>query len=68
MLVASKNQVWQDLEYQMRRTVDGLGKRIDAGIMDAVVALNANDIYTTASCEGHLDWGATRGWISGLHT
>ncbi|HWS83276.1 MAG TPA: helix-turn-helix domain-containing protein [Ktedonobacteraceae bacterium] len=63
MLVASKNQVWQDLEYQMRRTVDGLGKRIDAGIMDAVVALNANDIYTVASCEGHLDWGAPYPWI-----
>jgi hypothetical protein len=63
MLVASKSQVWQDLERTYARTIDGLGKHIDPGIMDVVVALNANDIHTTASCEGHLDWGTPYPWV-----
>jgi hypothetical protein len=63
MLVVSKNQVWWDLERQMSRTIDSLGKHIDTGIMDVVVALNASDIHTTASCEGHLDWGTPYPWV-----
>jgi excisionase family DNA binding protein len=31
--------------------------------MGLVVALNANDISTTASCEGHIDWGAPYPWV-----
>jgi hypothetical protein len=63
MLTLTKDQVWQNWQFQLSRTVDGLGKRIDPGIMDTVIALNANDIHTTASCEGHLDWGAPYPWI-----
>lgn len=63
MLTLTKNQVWEDLEREYARTVDGLGKRIDKGIMDTVIALNANDIHTTASCEGHLDWGCPYPWV-----
>jgi hypothetical protein len=63
MIVTSKNQEWEKLEREFKRTVDRLGKHIDAGILDTVVALNANGINTTASCEGHLDWGAPYPWV-----
>lgn len=63
MAVSTKDQVWFDVKYQMSRTIDRLGKRIDAGIMDCVAALNVNDIRTSASCEGHLDWGCPYPWI-----
>ncbi len=63
MLVASKNQVWEDLEKHFARVVDGCGTKIDPGIMNAVVAFNAAGINTTASCEGHLDWGNAHPWI-----
>jgi hypothetical protein len=41
MIIIDKEQVWQDLERQMARTVDGLGKHIDAGTMDVVIAFNS---------------------------
>lgn len=63
MAVLIKDQVWFDVKHQMSRTIDKLGKRIDAGIMDCVAALNVNDIRTSASCEGHLDWGCPYPWI-----
>lgn len=59
----TKLETWQSLEQQFKRTVDRLGKRIDSGILETVVALNAHRINTTASCEGHLDWGAPYPWI-----
>lgn len=64
MITLAKNQAWQDIERQMAKTVDGLGWRIDTGIMETVVALNVNDIHTTASCEGHLNWGTPYPWIN----
>lgn len=63
MIVIDKMQEWQGLERKYTRTVDRLGKRIDPGIMRTVVALNANNIHTTASCEGHLNWGAPYPWV-----
>jgi hypothetical protein len=63
MLTITKEQVWQDLERSFARTVDGLGKRIDTGIMAVVVAFNAYGLSTSASCEGHLDHGCAYPWI-----
>ena len=54
---------WQRTDEQMRRTVDALGRPIDPGILDAVVALNSNKISTAGSCEGHLDHGLAAPWI-----
>lgn len=63
MLVINKNQVWEDLEKYFARVIDRCGTKIDPGIMNAVIACNAVGINTTASCEGHLDWGCAHPWI-----
>ena len=63
MIVINKNQEWENLEQEFKRTVDGLGKHIDPSIMKTVVSLNAMGIYTTASCEGHLDRACPYPWI-----
>src|SRR5580765_6275630 len=64
MLITAKNQALQDLEKHFAtKVVDGLGLHIDAGILGTVVAFNASGMYTTASCEGHLDHGAAYPWI-----
>lgn len=36
---------------------DGLGKPIDPGILQTVVALHALGLNTSGSCEGHARWG-----------
>ncbi len=46
-----------------RRLADRLGLGIDAGIFNSVVALRAQGFNTTASCEGHLQWGEPAPWI-----
>jgi hypothetical protein len=67
MQTLSKSQVWTDLQKRFHRTVDRLGERIDPGIMDTVVAFNAAGLYTSASCEGHLDHGLAHPWIDVTH-
>ena len=42
---------------------DALGKPVDAGIKSLVTALNVSGFPTTASCEGHLDWGVPAPWV-----
>jgi hypothetical protein len=63
MIDTSKNQAWEDLQKHFARVIDGYGTKIDPGIMDAVVSFNAVGINTTASCEGHLNWGNAYPWI-----
>src|SRR5690242_12743494 len=63
MITIRKNQVWEDLYQQFSHITDNLGMPIDAGILEPVVALNAVDVHTTASCEGHLDWGTPYPYI-----
>jgi hypothetical protein len=59
----AKQQQWDHLKRQYERVTDALGKRIDPGILETVVVLNALHMHTTASCEGHLDWGTGAPWI-----
>jgi len=47
----------------MHTVTDGLGKEIDQGIFDTVVALNVLGIPTRQSCEGHLEWGTGAPWV-----
>jgi hypothetical protein len=63
MLTTKKNQVWVKLRRLFERVTDSLGKGIDSGIIDMVVALNAAGIRTNASCEGHLHRGKSYPWI-----
>lgn len=59
----SKVLKWKQIEQEVDNITDALGKHIDGGIRDAVIALKANQINTAASCEGHLDHGTAASWI-----
>ena len=54
---------WDKIENEIENTADSLGFKIDEGIKDPVVALNAFEINTAQSCEGHLDSGKSAPWI-----
>ena len=58
-----RKQHWQEMTDKVSHITDKLGKPVDAGILETVVALNALDIPTTASCEGHVDWGTGAPWV-----
>src|SRR5581483_1069474 len=49
---------------RVARLTDRLGKGIDAGILDTVIALRLSGIHTVSSCEGHLNWGVGAPWVS----
>jgi hypothetical protein len=56
-------QRWDELAEKFSRITDKTGRPIDEGILETVVALNALDITTSMSCEGHLDHGLPYPWI-----
>lgn len=56
-------KTWQEMAKQFSRVTDKLGKKIDKGIFETVVALNVLDIHTVGSCEGHIDWGVPHPWV-----
>jgi hypothetical protein len=62
-IVIDKELRWQEIADELSRTRDKLGKEIDAGIFETVLVLNALDIPTFASCEGHLEWGTCAPWV-----
>ena len=49
-----QKQQFQDKFISNQLITDGLGKKIDPGIIEAVTFLNLLEIPTTQSCEGHL--------------
>lgn len=58
-----RKQCWQEITDKVSRITDKLGKPVDPGILETIVALNALSIPTTASCEGHVDWGTGAPWV-----
>lgn len=54
---------WHTTAEQLRQITDALGKGIDPGIFDTVVALTVLGIPTVASCEGHLERAIAAPWI-----
>jgi hypothetical protein len=54
---------WDETLHKFLHVTDKLGKEIDTGILDTVVVLNMVGATTTASCEGHLDWGLPFPWV-----
>ncbi|SRR5258708_4494217 len=58
---------WTKLEENFKHITDRLGRPIDDGIFETVVALNALNIITDGSCEGHLDHGLPYPWIDFTH-
>jgi hypothetical protein len=63
MIEISKDQVWEATFDRVARTADGMGRRIDLGVMGLVLALNAHGVRTTGSCEGHMDHGHPFPWV-----
>jgi hypothetical protein len=55
---------WEETLQHFRRVTDKLGKKIDPGILETVVAFNMLGIATLQSCEGHIGWGVPYPWIS----
>lgn len=45
------------------KIVDGLGKPIDAGIKPMVAVLNALEVPTSGSCEGHIERALSYPWV-----
>lgn len=56
-------KTWTETVERFSSVTDKLGKEIDSGILEAVVALNMLGITTRQSCEGHLERGAPYPWI-----
>jgi hypothetical protein len=48
---------WKELAEKFSYVTDKIGKPIDEGILETVVAFNVLDITPSMSCEGHLDHG-----------
>lgn len=62
-LVDWQQASWQEAETILAGVTDQMGQRIDAGILAPVVGLNLLGFRTSASCEGHLNWGCPYPWI-----
>jgi hypothetical protein len=52
-----KKKLWEETTADVETITDGVGKRIDKDMKDAVIGLNILDIHTFGSCEGYIDWG-----------
>lgn len=53
----------RDVRAGLEDVADGLGKGLDAGIVESVAALNAVGFETSGSCEGHAGWGLPYPWV-----
>lgn len=56
-----------DIRAEIDQWKDPCGKRVDEGIRETLIALNAMGIHTTSSCEGHLDSGLPKPWVQIEH-
>jgi hypothetical protein len=60
----NKKIAWlSKLRKKVDKITDALGMPVDEGIKEAVIMFNAVGLYTSASCEGHLDHGLPAPWI-----
>jgi len=59
-----KQQRLIEISEKVEKTTDKIGKGVEDGIKEAVVALLANEFPTSQSCEGHFsEEGASSPWI-----
>lgn len=56
-------ETWSEVSEKFSHVTDRLGKPIDPGIFDTVVALNMLQIQTSQSCEGHSNRGLAYPWV-----
>jgi hypothetical protein len=52
--LAQKMETWNKIAAEVDLIADKLGKKVDEGIKETVVAFRASGLSTGASCEGHL--------------
>lgn len=58
-----RHRHWNEIADTVSGITDALGKPVDRGIFNTVVALTAHGIHTTQSCEGHIDTGIAAPWV-----
>ncbi len=58
-----KQTKWNEAVSIAEKITDKLGKKIDSGIKETVVAFLVNGFDTIGSCEGHVDHGYPYAWI-----
>lgn len=58
------DDTWTTTAERFLHVTDRLGKKIDTGIFETVVALNVLGVETLQSCEGHIGWGVPYPWIN----
>jgi len=61
--LSPKQLKWEQASQDIEKITDGLGRKIDEGIKESVIALNVHDFITEASCEGHVDRALPFPWI-----
>lgn len=54
---------WGKIKRWVESTTDVNGLEIEKGIKDLVIGLNAHEITTTGSCEGHPDQDFVGSWV-----
>jgi hypothetical protein len=57
---------WEEVREEIKNAADAEGHRIDEGIKEPIIALNALEINTVQSCEGHdgfTESGKSAPWI-----
>jgi uncharacterized protein YdbL (DUF1318 family) len=61
--IDTKQTIWNKIEKEIEDVADVNGKGIEDGIKNSIIALNANQIPTIQSCEGHFEMeGGHRPW------
>jgi hypothetical protein len=61
---SEKDRIWERTSQEIEQIGDKLGKGIDDGVKESVIALTVNEYPTVQSCEGHLDEkGLSYPWV-----
>ncbi len=58
-----KNLKLEEIRQKVENIYDRLGHPIDEGIKESVVMFEANELPTSASCEGHIERGLPVPWV-----
>ncbi len=52
---SEKQKKWEQIAAEVEQITDSLGKGVDEGIKETVIALKAYEFPTDQSCEGHME-------------
>src|SRR3989344_656565 len=63
LFLLNKGLEWKEKSRRADKITDKLGEKIDEKIKEAVIALSILGLPTSASCEGHADWGISAPWL-----